>query len=62
MVNADSERRQDIPKKRWLHNVENDLRNMGVRRCTSMGSKMTARTIMRRSEKESDTLSHKMPV
>jgi len=42
MINADNERRQEIPKKRWLHNVENDLRYMGVRRWTSMGSKMMA--------------------
>jgi hypothetical protein len=42
MVNQDSERRQERPKKRWLHNVENDLRDTGVRRRTLVGSKMMA--------------------
>jgi hypothetical protein len=41
-VNPDSERRQERPKKIWLHNVENVLRYMGVRRWTLMGSKMMA--------------------
>jgi hypothetical protein len=42
MVNPVSERRQERSKKRWLHNVENDLRYTGVRRWTLITSKMMA--------------------
>jgi hypothetical protein len=38
MVNQDSGRRQERPKKRWPHNAENDLRYTGVRSRILMGS------------------------
>jgi hypothetical protein len=40
ILNPDSERRLERPKKRWLHNVEYDLGYTGVRRRALMGSKM----------------------
>jgi hypothetical protein len=42
MANPDSERRQERPKKRRVHNVENDLMYTGVRRWILMGSTMMA--------------------
>jgi len=55
-VNPDSERRLKRPKKRWLHNVENDLEYTGGRRWALMGSKMMAES---REEMGSDFIQAK---